>query len=165
MLERLCDATDLKILAVLQKDARLSNVDIADQVHLSASPCLRRTRRMEAAGIIRGYRVDIDRNRVGLGITVFAEIKAAGHSRENADMLSAELAKIPEVVSCFMVSGQADFLAEIVVENLAAYEQLLSSKLLTLAMVGDVRSNFALRTIKANAPLPLPDTRVSTVER
>ena len=165
MLERLCDATDLKILAVLHKDARLSNVDIADQVHLSASPCLRRTRRMEAAGIIRGYRVDIDRNRVGLGITVFAEIKAAGHSRENADMLSAELAKIPEVVSCFMVSGQADFLAEIVVENLAAYEQLLSSKLLTLAMVGDVRSNFALRTIKANAPLPLPDTQVSTVGR
>jgi len=156
MPEQLCDATDLKILGVLQKDARLSNVDIADQVHLSASPCLRRTRRLEKAGIIRGYRVDIDRTRVGLGITVFAEIKVAGHSRENADLLSAELAQIPEVVSCFMVSGQADFLAEIVVQDLAAYERLLSGKLLTLPMVGDIRSNFALRTIKANAPLPLP---------
>jgi Lrp/AsnC family leucine-responsive transcriptional regulator len=146
----------MRILAALQGDGRLSNVDLAAQISLSPSPCLRRTRRLEGEGVIRGYRAAIDRTRVGLGLTVFVAIKVGRHSRRNAERLSAALADIPEVVSCFMVSGEADFLAEVVVRDLTDYERLLTDKLLTLPMVTDIRSNFALRTIKADGSLPLP---------
>ena len=104
-------------------------------------------------GVIRGYRAEIDRRGVGLGLTVFVELKVGQHSRANADALSQALAAMPEVVACHMVSGGADFLAELVIPDLEAYERLLSEKLLTLPMVTDVRSNFALRTIKTGGPL------------
>ncbi|GLS28549.1 transcriptional regulator, AsnC family [Mesorhizobium albiziae] len=155
MAEVAVDETDLRILKALQRDGRLSNVELAEAVNLSPSPCLRRTKRMQEEGVIRGYRVDIDRNAVELGLTVFVGFKVLQHTRENADRLSAALDEIPEVVSCFMVSGEDDFLAEVVVKDLAAYERLLSERLLTLPMVAGIRSNFALRSIKTAAPLPL----------
>jgi DNA-binding Lrp family transcriptional regulator len=98
----------------------------------------------------------LDPRALGLDLTVFVELKVGRHSRENADALEAALAAIPEVVSCHMVSGAADFLIEVVVPDLAAYERLLSERLLVLPMVTDIRSNFSLRRIKANGPLPLP---------
>ncbi|HET8727680.1 MAG TPA: Lrp/AsnC family transcriptional regulator [Alphaproteobacteria bacterium] len=150
------DATDRRILAALQDDGRLSNVDLADRIALSPSPCLRRMKRLEASGVIRGYRAVLDREAVGLGLTVFTEIKVERHSRENAAALQEILFSIPEIVSCHMVSGGADFLAEIVVPDLASYERLLTERLLTLPMVADIRSNFSLRRIKADGPLPLP---------
>jgi Lrp/AsnC family leucine-responsive transcriptional regulator len=149
------DRTDLRILAALQDDGRRSNVEVADAVALSPSPCLRRIRRLEADGIIRGYRAVLDRDAVGLALTVFVEIRVEKHSRDNARVLHETLAAMPEVVACHMVSGVADFLAEIVVPDLKTYEQLLTERLLALPMVADVRSNFALRRIKSDAPLPL----------
>lgn len=151
------DETDMRILRALQEDGRLSNVDLAERVHLSPSPCLRRTRKLEETGVIRGYRADLDRSQVGLGLTVFIEIKVGQHSRANADALSAALAAMPEVVSCCMVSGAADFLAELAVPDLSAYERLLSDRLLVLPMIADIRSNFALRVVKLAGPLALPD--------
>ena len=155
MAENSIDETDLRILKALQRDGRLTNVELAETVSLSPSPCLRRTKRMQEEGIIRGYRVEIDRRAVDLGLTVFVGFKVHQHTRENADRLGAALDGIPEVVSCFMVSGEDDFMAEVVVKDLAAYERLLSDRLLTLPMVAGIRSNFALRTIKTTAPLPL----------
>jgi len=149
------DQTDLRILTELQQDARLTNVELSERVHLSPSPCLRRTKRLEETGVIRGYRADLDRNQVGLGLTVFVEIKVDRHSRQNADDLGQALAAMPEVVACCMVSGAADFFAELVVPDLAAYERLLSDQLLSLPMVADIRSNFALRVIKTAGPLHL----------
>lgn len=157
MPNRALDETDVAILRQLQEDGRLSNVDLAERVHLSPSPCLRRTKRLEEEGVIRGYRAELDRRKVGLGLTVFVEIKVGMHSRRNADALAEALAAMPEVVACHMVSGAADFLAELVVPDLAAYERLLYDRLLVLPMVSDVRSNFALRPVKAGGPLALPD--------
>ncbi|PWB61028.1 MAG: AsnC family transcriptional regulator [Bradyrhizobiaceae bacterium] len=149
------DAIDHRILAALQADGRRTNVDVADLAGLSPSPCLRRVKRLEADGVIRAYRAVLDRAAVGLGLTVFVEIKVARHTKENARILHETLAAMPEVVSCHMVSGVADFVAEIVVPDLESYERLLTERLLALPMVADVRSNFALRRIKADAPLPL----------
>jgi Lrp/AsnC family transcriptional regulator, leucine-responsive regulatory protein len=150
------DEFDLAILNALQENGRASNVDIAETVHLSPSPCLRRIRNLEEEGVIRGYRADIDRTRVGLGLTVFVEMKVGGHNRENANRFQEALAQVPEVISCFMISGGADFLAEVVVEDLPAYERVLTDKLLTLPSVTDIRSNFAIRTVKTSGPLRLP---------
>ncbi|HEU6442741.1 MAG TPA: Lrp/AsnC family transcriptional regulator [Microvirga sp.] len=149
------DAIDLRILRALQADGRLTNQELADQVGLSPSPCLRRVRRLERDGFIRTYRAVLDRESVGLGLTVFVDIKVEKHSRENATALREALAALPEVVACHMVSGSADFIVEIAVANLKAYERLLTERLLTLPMVGDIRSNFALTQVKADAPLPL----------
>ena len=149
------DRIDQRILATLQADGRLSNVDLAERVGLSPSPCLRRVKQLEDAGMIDGYRAILNRKAVGLGLTVFVELKVGKHSRDNAAMLQEALAAIPEVVSCHMVSGASDFLAEVVVPDLEAYERLMTDKILTLETIEDVRSNFAIRTIKSNGPLPL----------
>ena len=159
------DAIDLRILNALQSDGRLTNQELADQVGLSPSPCLRRVRRLERDGFIRTYRAVLDRDSVGLGLTVFVEIKVEKHSRDNAQALQQALAALPEVIACHMVSGTADFIAEIVVSNLKAYERLLTEKLLILPMIGDIRSNFALTRVKSDAALPLTHLRRETERR
>src|SRR5262249_28141992 len=150
------DKFDIAILKCLQEDARATNVEIAEKVNLSPSPCLRRIRNLERLGVIRGYRADIDRKEVGLGLTVFVEFKVAHHSRENPEEQKGALLSIPKFVSAFLIGETADFLAEIVVEDLAAYERLLTDTLLTLPNVSDIRSNFAIRTMKTAGPLKLP---------
>ena len=101
----LLDTIDRRIVATLQEDGRRTNVDVADAVGLSPSPCLRRIKRLEAEGVIRGYRAVLDRKTVGLGLTVFVEIRVEKHSKENARLHQEMLAAMPEVVSCHMVSG------------------------------------------------------------
>jgi Lrp/AsnC family leucine-responsive transcriptional regulator len=149
------DRVDRRILDVLQVEGRVSNVALAERVHLSPSPCLRRVKALEEDGVISGYRAMLDREAVGLGLTVFVEIKVEGHSEKLAAALEAAVAAMPEVVSCHLVSGAADFLLEVVVPDLRSYERLLLEKLLGLPGVQDVRSNFAIRTMKPPSPLPL----------
>lgn len=151
------DAIDRRILACLQRDGRLSNVELADRVGLSPSPCLRRVKRLEDDGVITGYRAMLDREAMGYNLTVFVEIKVGHHSQANAALLQSALLAIPEVVACHMVSGAADFLAEISVPDLQRYERLLSEHLLSLPMVVDIRSNMALRRIASDRPLPMPE--------
>ncbi len=150
------DSFDRKILVALQQDGRLSNVDLSERVGLSPSPCLRRVKRLEREGYIRGYRAVLDRRKVGLGLTVYVDIKVEKHSTENAAMHQRLLEAIPEVVAAHMVSGEADFVAEVVVPDLAAYEELLTQRLLSLPMVKDIRSNFVIRPVKTDGALALP---------
>jgi Lrp/AsnC family transcriptional regulator, leucine-responsive regulatory protein len=149
------DATDREILRLLQDDGRLSNAALAARVHLSPSPCLRRLKRLEDEGVIERYRAILDRRRVGLDLTVFVEIKVEGHTDETATQLQDTFRAMDEVVACHIVSGPADFLLEVVVPDLEHYERLLLGRLLKMRGVNDVRSNFAIRTVKSNGPLPL----------
>jgi Lrp/AsnC family transcriptional regulator, leucine-responsive regulatory protein len=143
------DGTDRRILDALQRDGRISNASLAEEVNLSPSPCLRRLKRLEENGVIAGYRAVLDRRRVGLDLTLFVEIKVTGHGGDRA-----------EVVAAHIVSGpSADFLLEIAVPDLEAYEQLLLKRLLTLPGVADVSTSFSLRTIKSSGPLPLGHLR------
>ena len=150
------DATDREILTLLQRDGRMPNAALADAVHLSPSPCLRRVKRLEADGVIAGYRAILDRERLGLGLTVFLEIKVDNPHRETvtADLQTAFRA-MDEVVACHVVSGMADMLLEVVVTDLRHYERWLFEHLLPLPGVADVNSNFVIRTVKASGPLPL----------
>ncbi len=149
------DAIDKSILRELQTEGRLANNALADRVRLSPSPCLRRLKRLEADGTIRGYRALVDRRRVGLGLTLFVEVKVGGHSRERAREFEAAVMQVEAVVACHVLAGTADFLLEVVVADLAAYERLLLDTLLQLPGVVDVRSNISIRTVKESAPLPL----------
>ena len=149
------DAIDRRIIAALQRDGRLSNVELAEAVGLSPSPCLRRVRLLEEAGIISGYHASLDRKGIGLGLTVFVDVRVERHRDDSAAAFSAAVQELPEVISCHLVSGDADFLLQIAVPDLGAYERLLLDKLLKLPGVADIRSNFAIQTVKAYAPLPL----------
>jgi Lrp/AsnC family transcriptional regulator, leucine-responsive regulatory protein len=155
MIRPMIDLTDRKMLGILQQDGRISNAALAEQLHLSPSPCLRRLRALEHDGVITGYRAELDRNKLGLGMTVFVELQVDGHSDRTAAAISKALLSTPEVTSAHIVSGAADFRLEVVVQDLAAYERLMFETLLKLPNIGDVRSNFALRTVKPAAPLPL----------
>jgi Lrp/AsnC family leucine-responsive transcriptional regulator len=149
------DKTDRAILQHLQQDGRIANVDLADAVSLSPSSCLRRTKALEADGIISGYRAELDRERAGLGLTVFIMLKVDQHSRDTSKRIEAALTAIPAVVACHVISGEADFLVEAVVPSLAAYERVLLDEILAIGSVTDARSTFAIRTVLNRGPLPL----------
>ena len=149
------DATDRRMLELLQREGRIPNAALAERLHLSPSPCLRRLRALERDGVIEGYRAVLDRRRAGLGLTVFVELKVDGHSDRTAAAITEAIDAAPEIVSAHIVSGAADFLLEVVVADLSAYERLMFDTLLKLPNVADVRSNFALRTVKAPGPLPI----------
>jgi Lrp/AsnC family leucine-responsive transcriptional regulator len=149
------DVVDRRMLEILQREGRISNAALAERLHLSPSPCLRRLRALEGEGLITGYRAVLDRVKLGLGLTVFVELKVEGHSDRSAAAISERVVAAPEVISAHIVSGSADFLLEVVVADLAAYERLMFETLLRLPNVADVRSNFALRTVKPSGPLPV----------
>jgi Lrp/AsnC family transcriptional regulator, leucine-responsive regulatory protein len=149
------NAIDRRIVAELQANARLSNVELADRVGLSPSPCLRRVKRLEREGYIEGYRAVLRRDRVGLGFSVFVGVKIDGHANERALRFEEAVSALPEVIGCHLVSGEVDYFLEVVVPDLEHYQRFLVNKLLNLSIIREVRSNIAIQTVKAGAPLPL----------
>lgn len=159
MSELVADRVDRAIVARLQRDGRIANVDLAEAISLSPSACLRRVKALEASGIIAGYRAEVDRVQAGLGLTVFIGLKVEGQSQETAVRIEQALLSIPSVVACYLVSGSSDFLVEAAVPDLAAYEQLLLSQILTIPNIVQAQSTFAIRTILSRGPLPLDHWR------
>ena len=149
------DVINGRIIAALQANGRLSNIELAELVGLSPSPCSRRVKRLEQHGYIEGYRAVLRRDRVGLGFSVFVGVKINEHANEHALLFERAVVEMPEVVACHLVSGEDDYFLEIVVPELADYQQFLVGKLLALPVVREVRSNIAIQTLKAGAPLPL----------
>jgi Lrp/AsnC family transcriptional regulator, leucine-responsive regulatory protein len=155
MPEHIPDKVDRAIVAHLQRDGRIANVDLADAVGLSPSACLRRVKALEATGIIAGYHAEVSRACAGLGLTVFIGLKVAGHSRETSSQVEQALLAIPAVVACYVVSGADDFLVEAAVPDLGSYERVLLDQIMAIPPVTEVRSTFAIRTVLSRGPLPL----------
>lgn len=149
------DPTDLKILKALQGDGRLSNADIAEQVSLSPSPCLRRLRRLEDEGVIEGYRPELNRRALGLPMTVFVQVKLHDHSAGSVRGFEQAVIAMPAVINAHTVSGSADYLLEVVVSDLSGYDRWVR-QVQVLDMVLGIESNFGLRAVKTGAALPLP---------
>lgn len=146
---------DRRILAALQADGRMTIQALADRVGLSASPCLRRIRQMEEAGIIAGYSATVDQKAVGLPVSVFVQIKLERQRAQELDAFGAAIARWPEVMECYLMTGQFDFLLRVVCADLAAYEQFLRSKLTQVAGVASIESSFSLGQVKYSRVLPL----------
>jgi Lrp/AsnC family leucine-responsive transcriptional regulator len=159
------DLIDSRIIAALQADGRLSNVELADRVGLSPSPCLRRVERLERDGYIEGYRAVLQRGRIGLGLTVFVGVKIDGHANDRAEAFQEAVIAMPEIIACHLVAGEIDYLLEVVVPDLEQYQHYLVDKLLNLSIVREVRSNIAIQTLKAGASLPLHHLDGARVER
>ena len=149
------DSIDLKIIASVQSDGRITINDLAERVGLSPSPCARRLRILEEKGIIKGYTATIDQAKVGLPVSAFASIKLERQREEDLDRFSRAVAGWPEVVDCYLMTGQRDYLLRIVVRDLQAYEHFIKSKLTRLAGVASIETSFALSQIKRSEVLPL----------
>ncbi len=162
MPEHIPDRVDRAIVATLQRDGRMANIDLAEEISLSPSACLRRVKALEASGIIAGYRAEVSRIRAGLGLTVFIGIRVEKHSLETSVQIEQALLAIPAVVACYLVSGTSDFLVEAAVPDLAGYEQLLLGQILAIPSVIEAQSTFAIRTVLSRGPLPLDHWRGAT---
>ena len=150
------DSFDLQILAALQSDGGLSNQEIAERIGLSASPCSRRIRQLEDAGIIKERVVKLAAAKLGLDLTVLIHIRMDRHTRERFDDFEAIVSKYPEVQECFLITGQeADYQLKIIVPSMDEYQRFLLEKITTLEGVIGVHSSFVLRKAVDTTAIPL----------
>jgi DNA-binding Lrp family transcriptional regulator len=149
------DRYDLQILAELQADARLTNAELAQRVGLSAAPCWRRVRALEEAGYIKGYRAEIDRHKIGLGVLAFVRLDAERNTGERTREMEEAIRQIPEIVSCHYISGAGTFELQVVSRDLDAFSQFARKVLINLPNVKDIHTSFSLGEVKASSSWPL----------
>jgi len=149
------DRTDRRILEQLQADGRLSNQELAERVLLSPSPCLRRVRALERSGVIQRYAAMLDPLRVGLELLAYVSVKLEKRGKMPVDQFTRAVQSWPEVITCFSMTGDMDYLMRVQVEDLAHYSRFIMDKLLKQPGVIDIRSNFVLERVKETTALPL----------
>jgi DNA-binding Lrp family transcriptional regulator len=150
------DPMDIKILAVLQDNARISNQELADRVGLSPSPCWRRVRRLEEAGVISRYAAILSPEAVGLQIMAYAHVMLNNHHTDTVQTFDAAIANAPYVLECCSTSGEFDYMLRVVAPTMRAYEEFLSHTLMQIPAVRSVSTSFVLKQKKMTTVLPLP---------
>jgi Lrp/AsnC family leucine-responsive transcriptional regulator len=151
------DAFDLRLLRLLQEDARLSHVALSERVHLSPSQCARRLQRLEQAGVVEGYSVRLDDRLAGLGVMALVNVTLERHGESPATTLHATLEALPEVVECLLITGDADYQLRVVVPDLETFSAFIIEKLVRIPGITGIRSSIVLEKIKPFRGLPLPD--------
>ena len=149
------DKFDVAILNQLQADGRLTNTELALRVGLSAAPCWRRVRALEEGGFITGYRAEINRRKIGLGVLAFVRLDAERNTGDGTRLLEDAIKKLPEVVSCHYISGTGTFELQVVAQDLDSFSRFALGSLINLPNVKDLHTSFSLGEVKANSALPL----------
>lgn len=152
----LFDRIDAKLLDEVQRDARLTTAELASRVALSTSPCWRRLKRLEADGVIRGYRAQLAPEGLGWGVTAFVHVLMENHSMALGAKFEDAVQHIPEVIACHNVSGEYDFLLQVVAHDLKSFGEFARSTIRTLPGVKEMNSSFSLREVKGGLVLPIP---------
>ena len=149
------DATDRRILGVLQKEERVTNADLAERVNLSPSACHRRVQRLEAEGYIAGFVALLNARKLGRPTTVFVEITLSGQADELLDAFERAVARVPDILECHLMAGTADYLLKVVAEDTEDFARIHRAKLARLPGVQGMQSSFALRTVFKTTALPV----------
>jgi len=149
------DTTDYALLALVQKDGRISNVKVAEALSLSETPCWRRLKRLEDKGYIDSYQANLNRHRLGFGVLALVQICFANHTNDAPSQFEKSVRSIPEILSCHNVTGEADYFLQIVAKDLVAYERFLRKVLRKLPGVTSIQSSLSLREVKHSTRLPL----------
>ena len=149
------DAIDRHLLAAVQENGRLTATELAERVGLTTSPCLRRLRMLEEAGIIRGYTAVLDQNKVGLPVSVFVSIKLDRQREEAMGRFETAVRRCPEVLECYLMTGPRDYLLRVVARDLADYERFVKEALTRIDGIANIESSFALGQVKHSHALPL----------
>jgi Lrp/AsnC family leucine-responsive transcriptional regulator len=151
------DRYDRRILEELQQDGRLTNLELAERIGLSPSPCLRRVRALEESGVIAGYRALLDANKLGLSLIALLSISMDRHTPERFAHFDAIVSALPEVLECLLITGrEADYQLKVVVRDMDAYQDLLLNRITRIEGVTGVQSSFVLRRVVERTALPLP---------
>ena len=150
------DSIDWQILSVLQENARIANVDLADRVHLSPSPCLARVRSLERDGIISRYVALLDARAVGRGVSLFVQVRLEKQVKGALNAFERAVVKRPEVMECYLMTGPSDYLLRVVVSDLDEFQVFVTDFLSRLPGVGGIQSSVALKQVKYQTALPLP---------
>lgn len=151
------DEIDVRILDHMQGDARLTNVELAERVGLSPSPCLRRLRKLENDGVIQGYMTFVDQTKVGLPVSVFVSVALREQSETALEEFEASVAALPEVMECYLMTGTSDYLMRVVTRDLADYERFLKNHLTRIPAIASIQSSFALKQVTYRTALPLSE--------
>ncbi len=149
------DTIDRVILNILQKDGRIANVDLAERAGLSPSPCARRVKNLEDSGIIARYAALIDQKAVGLPVNVFVNVTLERQVKDALQNFEAAILKRPEVMECYLMTGEADYFLRVVVADLDAYERFLVEHLTRIPGIANIKSSFALKQIAYRTELPI----------
>jgi DNA-binding Lrp family transcriptional regulator len=163
MVERTLDIHSLNLLAELQRDARQTVQQLSERVGLSATPCWKRIKEMEEAGVIRGYAALVDREQVGLHLSVMVEVNLGQHSEELVQRFEEAVKLSPHIAHCVSTTGQADYVLNVLTSGIKAYEELLHHTLFKLPGVTHLRSSIVLKEIKSGVALPLDAGPVAPV--
>jgi DNA-binding Lrp family transcriptional regulator len=155
------DSVDLEILAALQDDGRMTNVDLAAKVGLTAPPCLRRVRSLEQAGVIQGYHAKLEPTALGYSITVFALVSLKSQAEHELRAFEEHVATLPQVRECHMLNGEIDFILKIVAADLQSFQRFLTSELTTAPNVASVKTSLTIRTSKDSPGVPIPGAAIS----
>ena len=150
------DAVDLRILAELQQDGSLTNVELARRVHLSPSPCLARVKALEAAGVIERYVALASAKQLGLGLSVFINISLKSQAKDSLAAFERRIAEHDEVMECYLMTGDSDYLIRVAVPDIAALERFILEQLTPIPGIEKIRSSFALKQVRYKTALPLP---------
>ncbi len=150
------DAVDVRILDELQRNGALSNVELARRVHLSPSPCLARVKAMELSGVIDRYVAVASAKALGLGLNVFISISLTAQSKASLAMFEQRIAEHDEVMECYLMTGDSDYLIRIAVADMAALEKFIMEQLTPIPGIEKIRSSFALKQVRYKTALPLP---------
>jgi Lrp/AsnC family leucine-responsive transcriptional regulator len=153
------DEIDIRILHYLQADARLSNVELARRVHLSPSPCLTRVRALEKAGVIQRYVSLLNPLAVGLGVSVFIQISLETQSHAAFETFEGAVRNKPEVMECYVMTGDSDYLLRVVLPDIVALEKFVVDELSRIPGISRIKSSFALKQVKYETALPLPSVQ------
>jgi Lrp/AsnC family leucine-responsive transcriptional regulator len=149
------DRRDTELLAALQQDGRRSVVELADLIGLSPTPCARRVKQLEEAGVIQGYTAVVDPQALGLTVQAFIQVKLERHTDDNVEQFKRALAHLDEVIGCFAMTGAHDFMLQVVVPDLESLQTVVLRKLLKIPSVRDVQSSIVLEIVKRSPRLPL----------
>lgn len=149
------DEIDRAILRTLQREAKIQNIELAERVHLSPSPCLRRVRLLEEAGVIERYAALLDPAKVGAGLTIFARVWVTGPDEKTIGRFVEAIMKLPQVVECHMLAGDCDFLLKIVAADLSAYRRFRVEELGRIVCIRDIKSDIPMQRIKYTCELPV----------
>lgn len=148
------DKTDRNIIRALQKNARMTNQELADTVNLSPSPCLRRVRALENNGIIKSYTLEVDNEAFGLPVTVFVRVQLDKHSEEVVSHFESQIKNQEKVLECFVMTGRADYLLKVVVKDLHDYEDFVRHSLHSIGCIASIDTSFAYGVVKKTTLLP-----------
>lgn len=156
------DQTDIKILTTLQNDARITNVALAEAVHLSPAPCLRRVRELEQQGVIRSYTTLLDPEKVGWEVSVFIEVRLERQVVNDLKIFESHIDSYPEVMECYLMTGTSDYLLRVVANDFKSLQFFITDKLAGIPNVANLRSSIALKQVKYKTALPIGEEKAAS---